>query len=77
MDSRLRTRIVNHHMSAANIDVMALCPDKDMEETVIIRVIYPPVDSVQGVSADEGYPKSLAGTDGRCAHKVSVVYGVL
>lgn len=32
MDSRLRTRIVNHRMSAVNIDVAALCPDEDMEE---------------------------------------------
>lgn len=37
-----------------NIDVTALCPDKDMEETVIIRVFCLPVDSVQVVSADEG-----------------------
>lgn len=43
MDSRLRTRIVNHRMSAVNIDVAALCPDEDMEETAIIRLICPPV----------------------------------
>lgn len=33
------------------IDVTALCPDKDMEETVIVRAVCLPV---QVVSADEG-----------------------
>lgn len=44
---------------------------KTLEETVIIRVICLPLDSVQDVSADEAHPKSLAGTNGRRAKSVN------
>lgn len=44
---------------------------KTWKRQVIIRVTCLPVDSVQGMSADEAYPKSLTGTDSRRAKGVN------
>lgn len=50
MDSRLRTRTMNH---------------QDVQETVIIRFIRLPADGVYP-QTNGRCPDSLAGTDGRC-----------